>query len=115
MKNLFTILLSAITASLVTIWLQKPEQKSERKSRKITEFAPSFKKLEKEFSGDEELYEDHRKAWIKFVREAVQANLTELEADQVAQAILEYEAPAYNYFEPLFPAHEKEEPGDEEE
>jgi acetoin utilization deacetylase AcuC-like enzyme len=117
MRNFFTIVLSALTATVVTLFLQKSshpqENKPQRKSRSIAEIAPTFKTLEKKYAGDEELYEDHQKMWIKFVREAVQADLTELEADQIAEAILSYQPPPYNYFEPLFPSEEKEEAEDE--
>jgi hypothetical protein len=109
MRNFFTIVLSALTATVVTLFLQKQQ----RKSRPITEIAPTFKTLEKKYASDEELYEDHQKVWIKFVREAVQADLTELEADQIAEAILSYQPPPYNYFEPLFPSEEKEEADNE--
>jgi hypothetical protein len=118
MKNVFTIVLSAFIGAIAALLFQRPPKvvvvtqtpsDQQRQSRKIEEIAPTFKLLENKFAGGEELYEDHRRAWIKFVREAVKPNLTELEADQIAQAILEYEPPAYNYFDPLFPAEEKEE------
>jgi hypothetical protein len=116
MKNTFTIILSAITATLVTLLFQKVTQSTPQpaaqspappKSRKIEEIAPSFTALDRDFGRGDEWYEDHHTAWIAFVREAVQPGLTELEADQVAQAIFEYMPPPYNYFDPAFPPAEK--------
>jgi hypothetical protein len=107
MRNFFTIVLSALTATVVTLFLQKSSQ-PQRKSRNLKDIAPTYNVLVKDFTGDQGLYEDHQKAWIKFVRESVQADLTELEADQIAQAILSYQPPPYNYFPPLFLSWEKE-------
>lgn len=109
MKTLRTIVLSAVSGALAAMLVERvferrkgrdkpPANKAEaRTSRSIGEIAPSFSKLEHKFVGDDRSYNAHRDAWIAFVREAVRPGLTELEANQIAQAILEYEPPGYNY------------------
>jgi hypothetical protein len=111
MKNLFTIILSAIAGAITALLFQRASSIAEaaRKSRSLEEITPLYKVMTTKFLGDDQLYTDHQKAWIQFVRESVQPNLTELEAKQVAQAILETHPPAYNYHEPLFPSWEKDE------
>jgi hypothetical protein len=112
MRNNLLITLSAFFGALfgAVVALRFTERLAPQpKSRTLEEIAPTYKVLSEKYAGDDELFEDHQKAWIRFVREAVKPNLTELEADQVGQAILEYMPPAYNWFEPLFPSEEKEE------
>lgn len=115
MKQIFTIVLSAIIGALTALLFQKAIEKATppRVSRPLKELSPLYHELAKDYADDSQLYEDHRKIWVKFVRQAVQADLTEQEASMVAEAIVNYEAPAYNFFPPLFSAHEKEEPDHE--
>jgi hypothetical protein len=82
---------------------------STRPSRTLDQITPLYAEMAKHFAGDDALYEDHHKAWVAYVRGAVQPDLTEREALEVAQSILEFQPPAYNYQEPLFPSWEKEE------
>lgn len=105
MSTLRSVIVSALTGATAALFAEKVLARGKsvasttdsRVSRKVADIAPSYATLERDFTGDSAPYEVHRQAWVAFVREAVQPGLTELEAREIAQAILEYEPPAYNY------------------
>jgi predicted Ser/Thr protein kinase len=111
MKNLFTILLSAVAGAITALLFQRASSIAEaaRKSRSLEEITPLYKEMVEKYTGDDQLYTDHQKAWIQFVRAAVQPNMTELEAQEVAQAVLSFHPPAYNFNPPMPASWEKEE------
>lgn len=111
MKNVLTIVLSAVVGAITALLFQRAAHATEsaRRSRPLEAIAPMYKEMVEKYTGDDQLYSDHQKAWIKFVREAVQPNLTELEAEEVAQAVLNFHPPAYNYNPPIMPSWEKTE------
>lgn len=115
MKNWWLLLVGLFAG----LWLNERQRRKDavmvtvaaapNRSRKLEQITPLYKVMAEQFVGDHALYEDHYKAWIAYVRDAIQPNMTEHEAIEVAQSILEFQPPAYNYNEPLFPSWEKEE------